>query len=99
MIRAEEYERADRYLQEKRLYDFRLLSTLGLTEEDAAAFAGLDGVELSAKKGYVVADPETCQSSRKGVFAGGDTVTGPKTVISAMGAGKKAAKAIADYLR
>ena len=61
--------------------------------------AGLDGVELSAKKGYVVADPETCQSSRKGVFAGGDTVTGPKTVISAMGAGKKAAKAIADYLR
>ena len=61
--------------------------------------AGLDGVELSDKKGYVVADPDTCQSSRKGVFAGGDTVTGPKTVISAMGAGKKAAKAIAEYLQ
>lgn len=61
--------------------------------------AGLDGVELSEKKGYIVADPETCQSSRKGVFAGGDTVTGPKTVISAMGAGKKAAKAIVAYLQ
>lgn len=61
--------------------------------------AGLDGLELSDKKGYVIADPETCQSSRKGVFAGGDTVTGPKTVISAMGAGKKAAKAIAEYLQ
>ena len=34
-----------------------------------------------------------------GVFAGGDTVTGPKTVIAAMGAGKKAATAIADYLK
>ncbi len=38
---------ADRYLQEKKLYDFRLLSTLGLTAEDAAAFVGLDGVETA----------------------------------------------------
>ena len=60
---------------------------------------GVDGVELSEKKGLIIADPETGASSRKGVFAGGDTVTGPKTVISAMGAGKKAAKAIAEYLQ
>ena len=60
--------------------------------------AGLDGVELSEKKGYVVTDPDTGATSRRGVFAGGDTATGPKTVISAMGAGKKAAKAIAEYL-
>ncbi len=59
---------------------------------------GVDSVELSEKKGFIIADPETCQSSRPGVFAGGDTVTGPKTVISAMGAGKRAAKAIAEYL-
>ena len=60
--------------------------------------AGLDGVELSENKGYIVTDPDTGASSRKGVFAGGDTATGPKTVISAMGAGRKAAKAIAEYL-
>ncbi len=46
------------------------------------------------KKGYIIADSETCETSMPGVFAGGDAVTGPKTVISAMGAGKKAAKAI-----
>jgi len=60
---------------------------------------GVDGVALSERKGLIIADPETCQSSRPGVFAGGDTVTGPKTVISAMGAGKKAAKAIVAYLQ
>ena len=49
-------------------------------------------------KGYFTADPETSMTSRPGVFAGGDTVTGPKTVISAMGAGKRAAKAIDRYL-
>ena len=49
-------------------------------------------------KGYFTADPETGMTSRPGVFAGGDTVTGPKTVISAMGAGKRAAKAIDRYL-
>ena len=60
--------------------------------------SGIKGIEVSEKKGYIIADPETCESSRKGIFAGGDTVTGPKTVISAMGAGKRAAKAIDEYL-
>ncbi len=50
------------------------------------------------KKGYIEADLETGATSVKGVFAGGDIVTGAATVIEAMGAGKKAAKAIDRYL-
>ena len=50
------------------------------------------------RKNYIVADPETLQTSKKGVFAGGDIVTGGATVILAMGAGRKAAKAIDAYL-
>ncbi len=48
--------------------------------------------------GCVVAD-ESGATSRKGVFAGGDVVTGAATVILAMGAGRTAAKAIDEYLR
>ncbi len=48
---------------------------------------------------YIVADPETMRTSKRGVFAGGDIVTGGATVILAMGAGRKAAKAIDQYLR
>jgi len=51
------------------------------------------------KWGNIIADPETCKTSKKGVFAGGDIVTGAATVILAMGAGKKAAKTIDDYLK
>jgi glutamate synthase (NADPH) small chain len=52
------------------------------------------------KKGYIaVADQETLRTSKKGVFAGGDIVTGAATVILAMGAGRKAARSIDDYLR
>ena len=50
------------------------------------------------KRGNIVAD-ETGATSIPGVFAGGDIVTGAATVISAMGAGKKAAQAIDDYLK
>jgi len=49
--------------------------------------------------GNIVADPETGATSRPGVFAGGDIVTGAATVIEAMGAGKRAARAIDQYLR
>ena len=41
----------------------------------------------------------TMRTSKRGVFAGGDIVTGGATVILAMGAGRKAAKAIDDYLK
>jgi glutamate synthase (NADPH/NADH) small chain len=50
------------------------------------------------KWGYIVADPETGATSKKGVYAGGDIVTGSATVILAMGAGRKAADAIHKYL-
>ncbi len=50
------------------------------------------------KRGYIQADPETQRTSRKGVFAGGDIVTGSATVILAMGAGRRAAKSIQEYL-
>lgn len=49
------------------------------------------------KRGCIIADEEG-HTSREGVFAGGDAVTGAATVILAMGAGRKAAKAIHDYL-
>lgn len=49
------------------------------------------------RRGNIVAD-ETGKTSKPGVFAGGDIVTGAATVILAMGAGKKAARAINDYL-
>lgn len=51
------------------------------------------------KKGNIIADPDTGATSRPGVFAGGDIVTGAATVILAMGAGKNAAAAIHKYLQ
>lgn len=56
------------------------------------------GLNVSKGQG-IVACEETGQTSINGVFAGGDAVTGAATVILAMGAGKKAAKAIDKYLR
>lgn len=49
-------------------------------------------------RGYIEADPITQRTSRKGVFAGGDIVTGSATVILAMGAGRRAARSIEEYL-
>ena len=50
------------------------------------------------KKGYIEASERTQRTTRKGVFAGGDIVTGSATVILAMGAGRRAAKSIHEYL-
>jgi glutamate synthase (NADPH/NADH) small chain len=52
----------------------------------------------TTKKGYIQADETTQRTSRKGVFAGGDIVTGGATVILAMGAGRRAAVGIHEYL-
>ena len=49
-------------------------------------------------RNYIVADPQTTRTSKRGVFAGGDIVTGGATVILAMGAGRKAAASIHEYL-
>lgn len=48
--------------------------------------------------GYIVADPKTGKTMKKGVWAGGDIVTGQATVILAMGAGRKASDSIHQYL-
>ncbi len=48
--------------------------------------------------GGIIVDEDTMKTSKDGVYAGGDTVTGAATVILAMGAGKTAAKAIDEYL-
>lgn len=68
------------------------------TSPNPMIFKGSEGLDQN-KKGTVVADEETGATSKCGVFAGGDVVTGAATVISAMGAGKKAAKAIDEYLK
>jgi glutamate synthase (NADPH/NADH) small chain len=52
----------------------------------------------TTSRNYIVADPATTRTSKRGVFAGGDIVTGGATVILAMGAGRKAAAAIHEYL-
>lgn len=59
----------------------------------ARTTAGLD----TTRRGCIVAD-ENGSTTRKGVFAGGDAVTGAATVILAMGAGRKAAAAIHEYI-
>jgi glutamate synthase (NADPH/NADH) small chain len=51
------------------------------------------------RKGYIAADPETLRTSKRGVFAAGDIVTGSATVILAMAAGRKAARSIDEFLR
>lgn len=50
------------------------------------------------KWGNIVADDATGATQKRGVFAGGDIVTGGATVISAMGAGRRAAQAIHAFL-
>ena len=55
------------------------------------------GLEVN-KRGYIVVDDETGKTTKEGVYAGGDNTTGAATVILAMGAGKRAAMAIDDYL-
>jgi glutamate synthase (NADPH/NADH) small chain len=55
------------------------------------------GLETT-KWGTIVTKEETGETTKKGVYAGGDVVSGAATVISAMGAGKKAAKSIHQYI-
>ena len=68
------------------------------TKFDPSVAGNVKNLDTTAKGG-VVADETTTATSRAGVFAGGDAVTGPETVIRAMGAGKKAAASIDAYLK
>lgn len=56
-----------------------------------------EGLEVN-KRGGIVVEESTGKTSKDGIYAGGDAVTGAATVISAMGAGKLAAKSIDEYL-
>ncbi len=81
--------------------EFRLECDLAVIAVGAAANPLLtrstDGLSLN-KWGYIVADPETGKTTKKGVWAGGDIVTGQATVILAMGAGRMASDSIHKYL-
>jgi glutamate synthase (NADPH/NADH) small chain len=55
------------------------------------------GLEINKRRCLVV-EEETGKTTKDGVYAGGDAVTGAATVILAMGAGKRAAKGIHEYL-
>ena len=68
------------------------------TNPNPLVFVDAEGLERT-RHGTVVADRETGRTTMKGVWAGGDVVTGAATVISAMGAGKRAAADIDCYLK
>jgi NADH-quinone oxidoreductase subunit F len=74
----------------------RIITAIG-QQPDPAALQGLEGVRL-ARGNRITIDPETQRTDLEWLFAGGDAVTGPATVIEAVGAGKMAARAIRRYL-
>jgi len=57
-----------------------------------------DGLTLSPKWGTIIVDQATMATTRPGVFAGGDVVSGPSSVVEAIAAGKLAARSIENYL-
>jgi len=59
----------------------------------------LQHVDARTERGSFVADPVTLETSIEGVFAGGDTVSGPASIIEAVAAGKRAAESIERYLK
>ncbi len=72
---------------------------VAIGEETDLSFLGEGhGIEIS-KRGTIVVCPETFATNVAGVFAGGDVVTGPNTVIDAMSSGKIAAEMIDKYIR
>lgn len=68
------------------------------TSPNPLVFIGADGLDRT-KQGTAVTDIETGRTKKKHVWAGGDVVTGSATVISAMGAGKRAAADISKFLK
>jgi len=70
---------------------------VSISEHSDISFLKDEGLEFS-KWDTVVTDQETTQTNRKGIFAGGDLVTGPNTVVDAVATGKLAANSIDQYL-
>jgi NADH-quinone oxidoreductase subunit F len=73
-----------------------LIVTIG--DEPDIDYVSAMGIETTGR-GTLKVNPETLETGRPGVFAGGDVVTGPDTVVDAIAAGRKAAATIACYLR
>jgi NADPH-dependent glutamate synthase beta subunit-like oxidoreductase len=67
-------------------------------EPDLSFLGEESGVKVS-KWNFVEVEPDTLQTSRRGVFAGGDAITGPASVIEAIATGQKAAVVIGNYLK
>ncbi|MGI5835275.1 MAG: FAD-dependent oxidoreductase [Chloroflexota bacterium] len=66
----------------------------------ATNLSGIDGLGLNVtREGFIQVDRHSMETNVPGIFAGGDVVTGPATVIEAIAAGNRAAKAIDRYLR
>jgi glutamate synthase (NADPH/NADH) small chain len=74
-----------------------VIMSIGTMPNDLVT-ASTKGLDVTEKGTIVIKEGETC-TSRKGVFAGGDIVTGAATVIEAMGAGKSAAVEIDEYIK
>ncbi len=70
---------------------------VAISEEPETEAAAAAGIELT-KWGTLAGNPETFETNRPGVFAGGDVVRGPNTVVEAVADGKKAAAVIDRYL-
>jgi len=66
---------------------------------DCLSVASSMQIETDAQAGTVTVDRETLQTNRPGVFAGGDLVTGPNTIVDAIAAGKRVAVMIDRYLK
>jgi NADH-quinone oxidoreductase subunit F len=66
-------------------------------EPDPSILPEGSGIEISGWAG-IVADPKTLRTGQAGVFAGGDVVSGPKTIIDAVASGRRAAGRIHEYL-
>ena len=79
--------------------EFMFFDTLIITIGDTPDVDYISSMNISVNKwGTLIVDEDTLQTNRDGVFAGGDVVTGPNTVVDAIAAGKKAAIMIDRYL-
>ncbi|MEW6569976.1 MAG: NADPH-dependent glutamate synthase [Nitrospirota bacterium] len=82
--------------------EFRLEIDVGIpalgTRSNPLLLNTMSDLKLN-KRGYILAEEGTGMTSKRGVFAGGDIVTGSATVILAMGSGRKAARTINEYLK
>ena len=75
------------------------LNTIILAIGESPDLAFLPNDVETTEESAIAVDPMTMETSKKGVFAGGDCTSGPATVVEAIVAGKKAAKSIHNYLR